>query len=151
MSIQKFDTLENGKLFYISKDIVEDNVYEGTYMCTLRDRSKIKYKTYEVKVKSDSGDEVEVCNKDCYRTYDEAIRARQEHNAELIELRQERIDSLERQIKHINKDITDLESLFRFMLNNMYDTTERLAAIEKIKELYSYDLIDVEAMEVDIW
>lgn len=89
MSIRKFETLATNEIFYIDSDIIEDTVHSGTFKYKVSEGNpNIQYKTFRVVVESDNRN-VTIWNKECFRTYEKALSARQELNAKLIERREQ--------------------------------------------------------------
>lgn len=140
MSIQKFNSLEDGKLFYIKNDVIENDVHTGTFIDYTKPDVKTRYKTTWVYV-DDAGKKVEVCNRDCYRTVEEATEARKKKNEELMAklIKSQRHNRI--MIDGYKRNINSLEDALKFILAFAYVNDYQLSAfVEKIKEYTGIDV-----------
>jgi len=158
MSIQKFDSLIDGNLFYINKDVIEQCVYSGVFD-RYKKEAKIRYKTTWVIVKKrnridldesfnhchDCGKEVEVCNKDCYRTLKEAIEARIKRNEELaadLAAKKARARII---INHLKTMMPSLEETLKYILERAeLDENEAVAIAEQLQDFIGVNVSGIE-------
>ena len=148
MSIQKFNSAENKKLFYIDKDVIENCVYRGTFNSYKKQNVKTRFKTtwiyVDVSAEYDFNDEitkifdertVEVCNRDCYRTFEEAVAARIQRNAELEAKLAEYQKHARNMINGYKRNLASLQDALEFILKYAdVDDYQLSAFTEKVNE-----------------
>ena len=149
MSIQQFKKDE--KIYFIDDKHVDYNIYDAVYKYTTTKMVPIKFKTFNVLVALPDGHTKIIKNTQCFHSYDDAVKGRQEMNNRIIANRLQKRAERQKDIASTKDNISNAKELLSFMLENMHDDANRDIAITKIQEFYGFDLTEVNPKEYEYY